>query len=1133
MTAGGLLDFECWTGAYMYPAAFVSTFVIKSFLESHFSFSKGILKQKIQSGLIAQLFTQILSETHENAGKIQNLMSIDTDRASNLCFAWIDIISMMLQLFGSLILLYINMSWTCIVGVSLVIIMIPVNHWIASLIQKSSTQMMAAKDTRASLLSDFLRSIRSVKAYGWEFYFKTKIERVRREELHNLKIIKYSDSVCVFLWAMTSLFMSAGTFGVWFLMGKKLTSERVYPTMSLFNIIIMPINAIPWVINGMVESYVSLVRLDQYMNALKGGKRPTSRNSESSGEVPVIRFKDAKFAHRSIDRSNEFQITAPVLFFIQSNERRLISIQGNAGSGKTSLLLALLNEMECESGEVTNTHNSITYAPQVPFLVPGSIKDNILFGSRFEEERYRKVISDCSLEQDFIDLDGGDQFAIQDLSDLSLSGGQKARIMLARALYPRHSSLILIDDVMSCLDIKLSKEIVRKAIFGDLTRSKTVIIVSNVEDVLMNATDTITVVDGLVEQHKRLMKDIVQSSLHRESQDEDSSEIEGFRELELEDREEGSVSWITYRYYLHHQGLWLAVILISLGLMQATRSSADLWLSYNVQSSPSPMELMKVELLKEYSFMGVYFILVALCGVFTIVRSFSFAFGGLLSAKKIHEDLLESIYRWNFIDFLSHNSGQIMNRLVADIALIDDNLPFIINIYLAQIFGLGGILITILISQKKYAVFLLAVFFALFFWFRSIQRQYTLCSREIKRLESIYRSPLFSYFHSLNEGSISIRAFQKEQYFMKVLDHHLIKYMTTIFASTSASAWLSLRLQLMSSVVASAIVIIGLYIKEYESSSAQYSSLIGLSLSYLLPITSLLGGLVSSTSEVEKEMVSVERVMTYMESSMDKKNNRSFLSTSNVALRGDIVVHHLDFHYPSAPDLALKQVNLTIPELTRCVICGRSGSGKSTLISCLLGLLPTDHATIFYGSMDIRTIARHVLCSNIGYLPQDPVLFSGSIRENLDPYNQFEDEKIIECLTRTGFVKKFWSASHVTLELLDSLIKPSAFSVSERSLLSLSRLLLQNPSYLFLDEPSAAMNDTELASFFSVFDLVFRESTIVESAHKLSRAYSSDLVIILSKGIVIEQGGPSELMHRDSEFSHMMACMLRSPSTLD
>lgn len=1120
--------------SFLLSGVFLFTFVIKSFLDSHFSFKKGVLKQKIQSGLISQLFSGVISQPHQNSGKIQNLMSIDTDRASNLCFAWIEIFSMFVQLCGSLILLYFNMAWTCIVGISLVIVMIPVNHWIANLIQKSSSHMMASKDTRASLLSDFFHSVRAIKAYGWETYFKYKVSTIRTEEVRNLKIIKYSDSICVFLWATTSLLMSAGTFGVWSLMGKKLTADRVYPTMSLFNIIILPINAIPWVINGMVESYVSLVRLHEYMSGSNIEKLQNMTPPENySQDNPIIRFENAQFSHNNGENGAKFQLSIPNLT-IQGNQANLVSVQGNVGSGKTSILLALLNELECYSGKSMNTHKAMTYAPQVTFLVPGSIKDNILFGSRFDDERYQKVISACCLDKDFAGLNGGDQFRIQDVSDLSLSGGQKARIMLARALYPKCSSLILIDDMFASLDIKLAKQVAKMAILGDLTRNKTVIIVSNNRDILETATDTITVECGNVEYQRdnravslgdvttaRGPQNTNTTDIEFKSEIDDTIDIEGFRELQLESRVVGGhVSWGTYHYYFSHQRPWLAVTLISLALMQLSRSGADLWLSYNLQPRQNSTEI-STSLLKENPFMVAYFGLVALCGFFTIIRSFCFAIGGIASAENIHNDLVDAVFSWNFVNFLSHNSGQIMNRMVTDIALIDDNLPFMLNIYFAQISGLAGIIITLLVSQQEYAGFMLAVFLILIFWFRSIQRKYTACSREIKRLESVFKSPLFSYLHSLNIGCISIRAFRKQEYFIDVLEHHLVNYLTTLYASTCASAWLSLRLQLMSSAVALSVLSIGLYIKEYGSAGQQYSGLIGLSLSYLFPITNLLGGLVSSTSEVEREMVSVERVMKYLDLS-GMESNLEVSNTTKMSLHGDIVVHHLDFQYPGSEDLTLRQIDLTIPEFRRCVMCGRSGSGKSTLISCLLGLLPVDAATIFYGNMDINGMSRHILCGNTGYMPQEPVIFSGSIRENLDPYQKFEDEIIINCLDRAGFVETYWKTSSVTPEMLNAPIKSSAFSAAERSLLSLSRLLLRNPRYLYLDEPSSVMNDVELAKILKVVDSVFRECTIVESAHRLSRAHSADLVVILSSGRVIERGKPTELLQKDSEFSKMM-----------
>ena len=1111
---------------------FLSSFVFKSIIESQLTYKRGILKNSIQSGLITLVFSDNLRRRlQSSSGKVQNLISIDTDRASNILMSWIDIGSMVFQLLGSLILLYVKMRWTCLVGILLVLIMIPVNHFISNTIKRCSIHMMSAKDARASLLVDFMTSIRTVKACHWEPYFTRKISKVREEEVHNLTIIKMFDAVCVFLWAMTSLLMSAGTFGVWSFIGKKLTPQIVYPTISLFNIILVPINALPWVINGLVESYVSLVRLNDFFKDLRmehsaQGPLLSDRTQfpelDTANQYKLIKIDEAEFSYPTgaVEVRN-FCLKVDCLFVGKADSsQNLVTIQGGVGSGKTSLLLSLLHEMVQINGKAINNHEKISFAPQESFLMVGSIKQNILFGNYYDRERYKKIVFACGLDEDFKYLDKGDEFEIHDLSDLCLSGGQRARIMLARALYPRDSTLILVDDLLGCLDPRLSSHIVKYAFSREIIGDKTVLVVTNHPELTFMSSSVLKIESGRVTQIQ------CTSTETNPSEEIDTGVMESptaeerdmYHEMVLEEREQGSVSLAAYRYYLHQQKHWIVILLLSLTLMQSSRNYADFWLAEHIGSGSRHNARQGLE-----QFIQLYFLIVAACGLFTLVRSFSFALGGLKSAVKIHNDLLHAITEWEFSKFLSVSSGQILNRLINDINIIDDALPFILNIFLAQVFGLGGIITVLVISQRANAMLMLPVILLLAWWFLRIQRVYIAGARDMKRIESIYRAPLLSMFQSSGEGCIVIRSFRKEAYFEGHLKHQLELYTRILHASVGLSAWLSLRLQLMSSLIATMIVGFGVfgdktdnpYFNGYDDSTG----LLGLSLSYILGILQYLSGLTTSASEVEREMVSVERVMGYLNSDQEEHIDDHKLE---VELEGDIVCHHVSFKYETS--WALYDVCLVAPAAKRLAICGRSGSGKSTLMGCIIGMLPVHSGDIFFGGISITKVNVSSLRRSIGYLSQNPIVFSASIRENLDPDTKFDDVVLLGCLRKTGFLQrclKKLPAETIDEEILDC--KPNGLSSAEKSTLSLSRLLLHKPPYLILDEPSSMLNEDDMREILGVLDTEFKLATIIESVHKLQRATSADLVAIFNNGMVLEMGPPNDLQRKqDSEFNRML-----------
>ena len=1112
---------------------FLSSFVLKSIVESQLTYKRGILKNSIQSGLITLVFSENLRcRLQSSSGKVQNLISIDTDRASNILISWIDIGSMVFQLIGSLILLYVNMRWTCLVGILLVLVMIPVNHFISSTIKNCSVHMMSAKDERASLLLDFMTSIRTVKASHWEPYFTRKISKVRAEEIHSLTIIKMFDAVCVFLWAMTSLLMSAGTFGVWSFTGQTLTPQIVYPTISLFNIILVPINALPWVINGLVESYVSLVRLNDFFEDLRMeqsaqgpllSERTQLLQLDDENQSKLIRINEAEFSHPpGAAEGGSFRLKVDRLFVgeTEDSSQNLVTINGGIGSGKTSFLLSLLNEMVKTNGHTINNHERISFAPQEPFLMVGSIKMNILFGHAYDRERYRKIVFACGLDEDFKSLKNGDEFEIHDLSDLCLSGGQRARIMLARALYPKDSTLILVDDLLGCLDSRLSSHIVKYAFSGEITGGKTVFVVTNHPELTSISSSILNIENGFVVEQQGLKTqinapeeiniDIIESQI--------SEERKMYNGIVLEEREQGSVSTYAYRYYLCKQKYWLVILLLSLTLMQSSRNYADFWLAEHIGPASRYDTNQDVE-----QFIKVYFLIVAACGIFTLVRSFSFALGGLKSAVKIHDDLLQTIIQWEFSKFLSLSSGQILNRLINDINIIDDALPFILNIFLAQVFGLGGIIIVLVISQRANAMLMLPVILLLAWWFLRIQRVYVAGARDIKRIESIYRAPLLSMFQSSGEGCLVIRSFRKEAYFEGHLKHQVELYMKILHASVGLSAWLSLRLQLMSSLIATMIVGFGFFGDNMEhsySNGYQVSTgLLGLSLSYILSILQYLGGLTTSASEVEREMVSVERVMEYLTSDHTENINNH---KSEVELEGDIICHHVSFKYEIS--WALNDICLIAPAAKRLAICGRSGSGKSTLMGCIMGLLPVHSGDIFFGGISITQVSVSSLRRSIGYLPQNPIVFATSIRENLDPDAKFDDSTLLSCLRMTGFLQRYLKklpTETIDEEILDC--RPKGLSSAEKSTLSLSRLLLHKPPYLILDEPSSMLNEDDIMELLGVLDTEFKSATIIESVHKLIRASSADLVAILSNGMIQEMGPPNDLQrNQDSEFNRML-----------
>lgn len=884
----------------------------------------------------------------------------------------------------------------------------------------------------------------------------------------------------------------------------------------------------------MMESYVSALRINEYFasNTCSVRTQHVSTATELDNDInhKSISIVDGVFAplNRRQDHSHALHTLKVPSLCIDGS--RLVAVCGGIGSGKSCLLLSLMNEIYCERGEVINDHQAIAYVPQVPFLFPGTIRENILFGNKFDPERYRKVIDACCLEEDFQMITGGDFLKVSDNNDLNLSGGQQARINIARALYNPYASLLLIDDALACLDAVLCSRISHSIVSSDITKEKTVIIVTS-SQFIMDAADMCLLVndDGLVVQSSSTDCKRVDTNFETIEEDLTNSieERSDLTSISLEDRSTGCISSTTYAFYFSKQKVWIIMALLFLLLMQLSRNGADLWLSFHLKSRSVQNQT------KKDGFIVGYIQIVILCSIFTLLRSITFAAGGLCSAIRIHDELLSNILNWHFVQFLSVSGGQIINRIISDVGTIDDSLPFILNIFLAQSFGIGGIILVLLISQERNIVPMGFILLGLYCWYRGVQRHYLACAREVKRLEAVYQSPIFSITQSSCDGSVIIRSFKKNDYFVSYLNIHLEAFQRAKFSSVAASAWLSSRLQLMSTSIASAIIALGLINQRREFGDEYFgvhsnmtTALVGLSLSYILPCTSLLSGLVTSGSETEREMVSVERVMAYFgdrsSSQVDTDDKISNVQESQ-PICGDIIFCNVFLSYPSSSQWALNNFSLHIPEQSRFAICGRSGSGKSTVLSCLLGLLPIQMGCIYFGATPVsamRMRKKDVLL-HIGYIPQQPVMFSASIRENLDPYGEYDDSVLLDCLRKTDCLKNF-KPKYPSESILDIFISSSGLSVAEKAVFSLSRLLLRKPKYLCLDEPSSVLNSKDIARLFALLDVEFSGITVVETVHRLSRAMRADFVAIMSEGRVQEVGKPKELLSSDTEFSRMI-----------
>lgn len=1006
--------------------------------------------------------------------------------------------------------------------------------------------------------------------------------------------------------------------------------------------LIAPLNSFPWVINGLVQAWVSLRRLQGYLNLknlswysyYKLKSTPTS--SEDSNIL--INVKNASFkwnkakkpsndddnddkkkkkddeikkrktdtaslvinnvenedllatsaalvagnddcSNTSTSNNNNNQIIlSDISFKIEKN--KFIGVIGKVGRGKSSLLNAILAELTkvvqnellvpSDTNEIEIDRNLLAngfaYAAQDTWIQATTIRDNILFGQSFDDEKYKNVIYACALSEDLQLLPKNDETPVGE-SGVTLSGGQKARLCLARACY-QDKPLYLLDDPLSAVDTHVAKHIYDHCINGILA-NKTRILCTHHLKYLLNA-DHVIVIDNNKIIKQGLPKDIIPECMnsclltkdndslkdsednvtvdfkvndsvssnlaHNRDNDEYNDEAERhndnerllnaikaknelddieIKENDEEQKERGIISFKVYKYYCKSIGIFLSIlIIVSLMLMQASRNTTDWWLSYWTQHHHAS----NLTIIKNSSFnnsdIKLFFIVYASLGVanslFTLIRAFSFAYSCIIAGKYIHNTLIKSLInaRVKFFDLTPR--GRILNRVSSDMYAIDDSLPFILNILLAVTVGLIGILAITCYSLPWFSVALIPLSIIYYM----IQNYYRWTSRELKRLSSISLSPVYTHFHETLTGLVTIRSFREIKRFLKKHEHYLHNYIRSSYVSMAASQWLNFRLQMIGVAMITIVSFIGIVQHIYGSNVN--ASLIGLALSYILSVTGILNGLITSFTETEKEMVSVERAHQFQ--NLESENWIGIeLVDDNWPVNSTIEFHNVCLRYqPDAPN-ALDDVSFKVNQGEKIGIVGRTGSGKSSLFMALYRAFEVNHGQILIDNRNIRNIDLVKLRQQLSIIPQDPFLFSGTLRENLDPYNKRTDNEIWHVLDKCRLSEKIRNLNE-GLELIVE-ERGKNFSSGEKQLVCLARAILSQTKILCIDEATASV-DFETDNFIQeTIRYEFKNVTVLTIAHRINTIFDYDKVIVMKNAKIIEFDTINNLLaNRESYF---------------
>jgi len=1068
-------------GAAISLAMFAVSVAQTALLHQYFqrAFETGM---RVKSSLTSMIYAKSMRLSNEgraskSTGDIVNYMAVDTQRLQDLTQYGQMLWSAPFQIVLCMVSLYQLVGISMLAGVGAMILMVPVNGLIARIMKNLQKKQMKNKDARTRLVTEILNNMKSIKLFAWSNAFMNKLNYVRNEqELKTLRKIGASQAFANFTWSTTPFLVSCSTFTVFVLTkDEPLTTELVFPALTLFNLLGFPLAVLPMVITSIIEATVAVGRLTIFFTAEElQADAVQSRECAANMGDESVRIRDATFTW---DRNANRNCLEDIDFAAHKGE--LSCVVGRVGAGKSSFLQAILGDIWKIHGEVV-VHGATAYVAQSPWVMNASVKENITFGHRWDPHFYQRTIHACAFVEDLKTLPDGDQTEVGERG-ISLSGGQKARLTLARAVYAR-ADVYLLDDCLSAVDQHVGRHLIDN-VFGSngLLSGKTRILATNSIPILQEADFVTLIRDGKIlekgtyaqliamkgevanliktankeeEEEKEETpspsvedsKESTSSSASDESQnvfgtgtansledpaDEKDEAQEGITQLapirasggarrrasnntlrrastasfkgprgklideeggptkskqSKEFSEQGKVKWDVYLEYAKTSNLiTVCVYMVMLIGAQTAQIGGSLWLKQwaevNQRYGGNP---------QVGKYIGIYFAFgIGGAGLVVIQTLILWIFCSIEASRKLHERMAYAIFRSPMSFFETTPSGRILNRFSSDIYRVDEVLARTFNMLFVNSARALYTLILVVASTPNFVALIIPLG-ALYLY---IQRYYLRTSRELKRLDSISRSPIYAHFQESLGGITTIRAYRQQQRFTLENEWRVDANLRAYFPSINANRWLAVRLEFIGSVIILAAA--SFAIISVVTGSGLSAGMVGLAMSYALQITASLNWIVRQTVEVETNIVSVERVLEYarLPSEAPDRVSRNKPNISWPA-QGAVDFNNYSARYRSGLDLVLKNINIHIKSHEKIGVVGRTGAGKSSLTLALFRIIEPDIGNISIDELNTSTIGLLDLRSRLAIIPQDAALFEGTVRDNLDPGHIHDDTEL-------------------------------------------------------------------------------------------------------------------------------------------
>ncbi|KAL3283467.1 hypothetical protein HHI36_006610 [Cryptolaemus montrouzieri] len=1152
------------------------------------------------SNLIYRKLLRLRSTTlqQDGGGKIVTLISNDLSRFDLRTELINYVYTGPIVVIAIVYIIYQQFGNPGLIGIGFIIIVTILQAFMAHYV--STYHLITAKltDNRIKMMHSLLDGIQVIKMYAWENSFVKLIGRARAEELYHIGKSFLIKSLC------ESIYILIVPFSI-FLALYAVINDHEDITMVMIFLMVIYYTLLNYMISifftlGVAKLFEIRVVLKRVNDFLLSEERQDEKqeNFEESVDEVLIELENISASWQvdvdnySLDDCSNISISSETTSLLKKTTQsgnsktkrshhyyelprnkltdslkgislkveddEFVGIIGPVGSGKSSLLQVILGELLISSGTKT-VRGRISYCPQEAWTFASTIRQNILFGLEYDEGRYLEVIRVCGLHTDFQQFSEGDLTLVGDRG-ASLSGGQKARINLARALY-RDADIYLLDDPFSAVDVAVANYLYTECLMNFLA-DKCRILVTHHSTHLSNADNIIYMCNGMIDQ-QGTYHDLVKSGIISDDLDADDEKfhIEKNRTFSkanndgiLEDSLSSTASTdsdslekdcarlksltrtthdaitrsrkggtLLFKYLLADQNyivfictilvfivnqLFISGISLYLGIWSSIEETRDRFSMLGKLFLQYTMGIHKKMYYEDFLGYMVIFLI-----VFALLQSIFYSTLVKGNSQSIHDNLLEKIKNTNLRFFDTTCSGRILNRFSRDLGTIDESLPrSVMEATQIILMAIGSFLLLIIVDLDF--IIPTVILNVLFITLLIIFTKYT---RQIKRAESRMVGPILTHVNNSARGITTIKALSAGKILTREFEYHQDNYSSSWFLYGTSSIALSFYVDLSCFLY---LLYIALILIFYAKSWNISEGFVGMALTQAMSLTGVIQYGIRQTLEANNLLIAVERIFRYENLQKEEDPDIFVEPPAQWPDKGRIVFEEVGLRYDPDLPLVLKNLNFVINPKEKIGIVGRTGAGKSSIMAAIFRLCIVE-GSIEIDGFDTRDIPLQLLRSKIAVIPQDPILFGGTLRFNLDPFNEYDDNTLYKVVHAVDL--KDPSGLLCTLDYQVS-EGGSNYSVGQRQLICLARALIRKNKILLLDEATANIDPGTDAIIQKTIKRELADCTVLTVAHRLNTVMDSDKVMVMEEGEVIEFDHPHILLQNvNGAFYNMVA----------